>query len=254
MTLAAPDAVELSVPVDVAGDSPVPVLDARAAVSPAAPAAAAQTLGPAVVEAMLPAELPAEATPPADVLPPETAAAPAPAAPVAGAEAGVAAAPAADLRSAAPAGPAPAAPPPPPPPAQVAQLLSPVLTGPDGTYSLTLQLYPEELGAVQVEVLLRGGEIRLAMHAPDEAAQAALRSALPDLRADLQAGGLSATSLSVDDGRSGSSSDRSADRSPDRRPDSQGDAPGRRSHPYRGAEPGPRQPTSSADAALDLRM
>nr|MDP9466651.1 flagellar hook-length control protein FliK [Actinomycetota bacterium] len=148
-----------------------------------------------------------------------------------------------------------AAAPPPPPATQVVQLLTPVLAGPDGSYSLSLQLYPEELGAVQVEVLLRGGEIRLALHASDEAAQAALRSALPDLKADLQAGGLSATSLSVDDGRPGqSSSDRSADRSPDRRPDGQGDSPGRRPHPYRSAEPASRAPTSHSDAALDLRM
>jgi flagellar hook-length control protein FliK len=136
----------------------------------------------------------------------------------------------------------------------VVQLLAPVLEGPDGAYSLSLQLYPEELGAVQVEVLLRGGEIRLALHAADEAAQAALRSALPDLRADLHAGGLTATSLTVDDGRPGSSSDRSTERSPDRRSDGQGDQPGRRSHPYRGAEPAPRPSPSHADAALDLRM
>ena len=81
-----------------------------------------------------------------------------------------------------------------------------------------------------------------------------VRAALPDLRADLLSGGLSATSLTVDDGRPGSSSDRSADRSPDRRPDGQGDAPGRRSHPYRDADPGSRQLPSHADAALDLRM
>jgi flagellar hook-length control protein FliK len=172
---------------------------------------------------------------------------------VAGAEGGVAGPPTTDPRAAAPAAPAQPAPPSPPSPpaAQVAQLLGPVLSGPDGTYSVSLQLYPEELGAVQVEVLLRGGEIRLAMHAPTEAAQAALRAALPDLRADLAAAGLSATSLSVDDGRSGQSS---PDRSPDRRPDGQGDTPGRRSLPYGDAEPAARTPSSHADAALDLRM
>jgi hypothetical protein len=256
-TTSAPDAVELSVPADAAGDSPVPVLDVRSTASPAAPLAAAQTAGTAVVEAMLPADT-AIAVPAGPVDVPVDAALPeaAPAVPVAapaGAEAGVAGPQPADLRTSAPATPA-AAPAPAPPAAQVAQLLGPVLEGPDGTYSLSLQLYPEELGAVQVEVLLRGGEIRLALHAPDEAAQAALRSALPDLRADLLAGGLSATSLSVDDGRPGSSSDRSTDRSPDRRSDGQGDAPGRRSHPYRDADPGPRQLPSHADAALDLRM
>jgi hypothetical protein len=91
------------------------------------------------------------------------------------------------------------------------------------------------------------------MHAPDHAAQAALRSALPDLRAELQAGGLSATSLSVDDGRAGqSSADRQGDRSPDPRRDDRLDSPGRRG-PYRGAD-APTRPAPSLSDSLDLRM
>jgi flagellar hook-length control protein FliK len=251
----APDAVVLSVPADVAGDSPVPALDVRSPASPAAPVDGAQSAGTAVGEAVLPNEAAVPAVDVPNEVPRPEAAPAAPAAAAApagaGAEAGVAGPQPADLRAGAPTTPAAAPPPPATPPAsQVAQLLTPVLSGPDGSYSLSLQLYPEELGAVQVEVLLRSGEIRLALHAPDEAAQAALRSALPDLRADLTAGGLTATSLSVDDGRPGTSSDRS----PDRRPDGQGDAPGRRSHPYRDAEPGARQLPSHSDAALDLRM
>ena len=135
--------------------------------------------------------------------------------------------------------------PPPPPAAQVAQLLGPVLEGPDGAYTLSLQLYPEELGAVQVEVLLRGGEIRLALHAGDPAAQSALRAAVPDLRADLLSGGLTATSVSVDGGRSESAPQ---ERSPRRSP----------SHLSHGggatAVPAARTATTSSDAALDLRM
>ncbi len=265
VTTTAPDAVELTVPADVSGGDPVPALDVRSTASPAAPAAAAQTAGTAVVDAMLPAEVaPTSAPADTDTALPDTAlpdtaqpdTAPGGTASATSAAAGVTGAPAADLRPSLPAAPAAAAPPP-PPAAQVVQLLAPVLAGPDGTYSLSLQLYPEELGAVQVDVLLRGGEIRLALHAPDDAAQAALRSALPDLRADLLAGGLSATSLSVDDGRSGSASDRS-DRWAERRPDGQssghGDPSGRRPHPYRNADPGVRQPPSHTDAALDLRM
>ena len=259
VTTAVPDAVALAVPAEAAWSAAIHVLDARSTASPAAPATGGQTSGAAVPEAVLPADALA-ALPSEDPLPDAPADAPAAAlaaAPAgtplgAGAEAGVTSQPAADLRAGAPAAPAPAAPPP-APATQVVQLLGPVLTGPDGAYSLSLQLYPEELGAVQVEVLLRGGEIRLALHASDEAAQAALRSALPDLRADLLAGGLSASSLSVDDGRSGQSSlDRHADRSPDRRPDGQGDPPGRRSLPY--ADPDSRPLTAHSDAALDLRM
>jgi len=87
------------------------------------------------------------------------------------------------------------------PSSQLVQHLGPVLQGPDGTYTLSLQLYPEELGAVQVDVALRTGEISLALHAGDDSAQETLRAALPDLRSALEAAGLTATALSVDGGR-----------------------------------------------------
>jgi len=146
--------------------------------------------------------------------------------------------------------PAPAAPPP-PPAVQVVQLLTPLLEGPDGAHTMSLQLHPEELGAVQVDVALLRGEITLALHARDVAAQDALRAALPMLRAELEASGLTATSLSVDGGR--------ADQQPGERPD-RPDHPG----PHGGSLPGgsgdgapagsPVPTTSSPDAALDVRM
>ena len=85
-----------------------------------------------------------------------------------------------------------------PPAAQLTQLLAPVLEGPDGAHTLSLQLYPKELGAVQVEVMLRAGEISLALHAARDTSLDVLRAALPDLRAQLEQAGLTAGSLTVD--------------------------------------------------------
>ena len=169
-----------------------------------------------------------------------------------GLEQALTAAPTSDLRLAAAPAPAPApAPVPLPPHAQVAHLLGPVLEGPDGAYSLSLQLYPEELGAVQVEVLLRGSELRLALHAVDPAAQSALKAALPDLRADLQSTGLTATSVSVDGGRSDQSGSQQApsDRAPRSHVPTLPTGSGAGS-PIPSVRPAP----SQTDAALDLRM
>lgn len=139
--------------------------------------------------------------------------------------------------------PAPAAPP--PPAAQVVQLLAPLLEGPDGAHSISLQLHPEELGAVQVDVALLRGEITLALHARDLGAQDALRAALPMLRAELEASGLVATSVSVDGGRT--------DQQPGERPAHHGGSlPGGTGD---GAPAGPPVlTTSNPDAALDVRM
>ena len=110
-----------------------------------------------------------------------------------------AAPPAAPVQPAAAPTAAPTAPalPPPPPAAQVALALAPVLAGPDGSYSMSLELYPEELGSVSVEVSVRGGAISLALQATGEEALLALRTALPELTAQLESTGLTATDVSV---------------------------------------------------------
>lgn len=161
----------------------------------------------------------------------------------AGAE-GALLAPLSEARAVAPAA-APAPPAAPPPPAaQVVTVLEPLLAGPDGAYTISLQLYPEELGAVQVEVSLRGGEISLALHAADDRAQEALRAALPDLREQLESTGLTATDVSVDGGRA----DDSANDTPGQRPGSRD-----RSTGDGDVAPAP-PPAADPDAALDLRM
>lgn len=126
---------------------------------------------------------------------------------------------------------------------QVVSVLAPVLEGPDGTYSVTLQLYPEELGAVQVEVALLAGEITLRLHADDDVAQEVLRAALPDLKAELEASGLSAGQLSMGDGRSEARAGGQQRRAPTGTA-AAGDA----------TQDSPALPTSDPDAALDVRI
>ena len=142
--------------------------------------------------------------------------------------------------------PAPLPPAAPPAPAvQVATGLAPLLEGPDGAYTMSLQLYPEELGSVQVEVSLRGGEISLALHAPDEAAREVLRAALPELRTHLESTGLTATGVSVGDGRTDQRTGRDAT---DRTATRPGDGAG--------GEPAD-EPTglpSASDSSLDVRI
>jgi flagellar hook-length control protein FliK len=141
---------------------------------------------------------------------------------------------------------APAAPPTPAAPsAQLVQHLGPLLEGPDGSYALSLQLYPEELGAVRVDVALRAGEISLALHAGDDRAQEALRAALPDLRAALEDAGLTATAMSVDGGQSEQSpQDERLAHQPRRTGSGPAGAP----------DTTPVLQSSDPDAALDLRM
>jgi len=70
----------------------------------------------------------------------------------------------------------------------------------DGSYGVQLRLHPEDLGAVQVNVDVRHGEISIRLHATNEAARDALRSGLSDLRQQLEDQGLRAGSMEVGSG------------------------------------------------------
>ncbi|TQL56981.1 flagellar hook-length control protein FliK [Oryzihumus leptocrescens] len=132
---------------------------------------------------------------------------------------------------------------------QVMTAVSPLLRGPDGEQSLRLQLHPQDLGAVNVTVELRRGEVAIHLHAADGAAADLLRDHLPDLRQQLEDQGLRAGALQVDTGSAGSA-DQGSGRQQPVRPDLP--APGR--------TPAPTSPTShpttapAAAGALDLRM
>ncbi len=98
--------------------------------------------------------------------------------------------------------PTPSAPPVPasPVPAQVLAAVSPLVRGDDGSYAVQLQLHPHDLGAVQVTVDVRHGEISVQLHTPDAAAQDALRDGLADLRRQLEDQGLRTGSMEVGSG------------------------------------------------------
>jgi flagellar hook-length control protein FliK len=76
--------------------------------------------------------------------------------------------------------------------------------GPDGTRSVTVVLHPDRLGPVQVQVTLSQGTIDLTMRGAHEQGRAALLGALPDLRRDLEAAGLTCSNVGVDADTGGS--------------------------------------------------
>ncbi|HEY5248083.1 MAG TPA: flagellar hook-length control protein FliK [Dermatophilaceae bacterium] len=80
---------------------------------------------------------------------------------------------------------------------QVFAAVSPLVRGGDGSYRVQLQLHPADLGAVQVNVQVRHGEISIQMNAADPAAREAIRGALSDLRQQLEDQGLRAGSMEV---------------------------------------------------------
>lgn len=97
-------------------------------------------------------------------------------------------APAAAAQSAAPASPAQPAP-------LAGQVAAPIFTlarAGVGEHVLTVTVTPDNLGPVTVRAQVGGDGIRVDLFAPTDAGRDALRSALPDLRKDLSAGGLSA--------------------------------------------------------------
>jgi flagellar hook-length control protein FliK len=107
-----------------------------------------------------------------------------------------------------PAAPVTAPPAPPADPAAVAGQLAAhvaVLRGrPDGTHTVRVLLHPEDLGPVQVQVTLAAGAVDLTLRTAHEHGRAALHEALPALRRDLEAAGLTCSRLEVDRDASGS--------------------------------------------------
>lgn len=108
---------------------------------------------------------------------------------------------------------------PPPVPEQLVTLVSPLRKSPDGTHRMSLQLRPEELGGVTVDVRVLGNQISLHLRADVPGTTDLLRASLADLRADLEAAGFDAGSLDVGVGDGGTSHD---DRDGDVRRDASG--------------------------------
>jgi len=70
--------------------------------------------------------------------------------------------------------------------------------GPDGTHTMTVVLTPESLGPVEVSVTVSQGTVDLTLRGAHEHGRAALVDALPDLRRDLEAAGLTCSRVDVD--------------------------------------------------------
>jgi hypothetical protein len=139
--------------------------------------------------------------------------------------------------------------------------VSPLLRGPDGSHRLTLQLAPEHLGRVRVEVTVSGAEVALHLVAADAGTRETLRHGLADLRAQLEQSGLRTTEVDVrlgspDQGGAGGADLSRSDREPSAR-GGHGAVPGRASHgephgEHRTGAPAPRPATP--DVLLDVRM
>ncbi len=134
--------------------------------------------------------------------------------------------------------------------------------GPDGSHTMTVVLTPETLGPVEVSVTVSQGTVELTLRGAHEHGRAALLDALPDLRRDLEAAGLTCSRLDVDRGsRDGawSSSQQNAGRFGDQGPGGRGsqqDRPDGSARPWhRSADTGegPRATTRSA-SGLDVRV
>ena len=85
----------------------------------------------------------------------------------------------------------------PTPPQQIAEALRDVRRMTDGSHRLSLQLHPEELGVVQLEVAVRDGQLHLRAATELDSTRRLLNASLPELRAQLADAGVSAGSLEV---------------------------------------------------------
>ena len=82
----------------------------------------------------------------------------------------------------------------------VLSVVEPLRDQPDGSYRITVDLHPADLGRVQVEVRLERGEVNLHLQADHASTSALLRDALHDLRDGLQSAGLRTGGVVVSNG------------------------------------------------------
>ena len=80
---------------------------------------------------------------------------------------------------------------------QILHLVTPLRLAADGTYTLTMQLHPDDLGLVTVHVEARQGVLSVHIVADHDQARDALRSSLGDLRSHLELSGVRAGDIDV---------------------------------------------------------
>lgn len=72
---------------------------------------------------------------------------------------------------------------------QIMAVLSPIVSRPDGTHRISLELHPAEMGSIQATITVNAGHVTVELHADNAATRQAIGSALPDLRQQLGSGG-----------------------------------------------------------------
>lgn len=87
-------------------------------------------------------------------------------------------------------------------PDQLIEVIAPLRRGPDGTHQLSIQLRPDELGEVLVDVRVRGTEVNVSLRADLAGTTDLLREALGELRTELEAAGFRSADLDVGQHRS----------------------------------------------------
>ncbi|MGK2959409.1 MAG: flagellar hook-length control protein FliK [Acidimicrobiales bacterium] len=80
---------------------------------------------------------------------------------------------------------------------QLVEAVEPLRHRADGSYDMTIELHPAELGAVRVRAVLENGSIQLHIHAERAATQDMLQNSLATLRTALNDAGLNTSQLSV---------------------------------------------------------
>jgi len=144
---------------------------------------------------------------------------------------------------------------------QIARHVAVLRGAPDGSHTMTVVLTPDNLGPVEVSVTVSKGALELTLRGAHEHGRAALLDAVPDLRRDLEAAGLTCSRLDVDRGgrESFSSSQQHFGRPGEQGPGGRGSQPDRSDG---GARPwhrsadrgdGPRATTRTA-SGLDVRV
>jgi flagellar hook-length control protein FliK len=145
---------------------------------------------------------------------------------------------------------------------QITQQVAVLRGAPDGSHTMTVVLTPESLGPVEVSVTVSQGTVELTLRGAHEHGRAALLDAVPDLRRDLEAAGLTCSRLDVDrGGRDGawSSSQQNAGRFGDQGPGGRGSQHDRSdgsARPWHGSADrgeGPRA-TARTASGLDVRV
>jgi hypothetical protein len=85
----------------------------------------------------------------------------------------------------------------PPPQPQLAAALGRLQPQRNGSYQLTVQLHPAELGTVQVQAHVDQGTLTVTVACADHAARQAVQTALPQLNAQLHSAGFGALDVNV---------------------------------------------------------